>query len=73
MLPVYVLPPSFSTPSDCLSSHDGFLFLSETLYFLLDRDLFLLLCCRFDFLNFLVPVLHLALIKLGVAVDDLNR
>jgi hypothetical protein len=67
-----VLPLSFNALSDCLSSHDGFLYLLEPLYFLLDPDQFLL-CCSFNSLSFLVPVLHLDLIKLRVAVDDLNR
>jgi hypothetical protein len=59
--------------SDCMSSHDGFLFLSEPLYFLLDPDQFLLLFYSFDFLNFLIPVLRLDLVELGVIVNDLNR
>jgi hypothetical protein len=59
--------------SDCMSSHDGFLFLSEPLYFLLDPDQFLLLFYSFDFLNFLIPVLHLDLVELGVIMNDLNR
>jgi hypothetical protein len=67
------LPARFSALSDCLSSHDGFLFLSKPLYFLLDPNQFLLLCCSFDFLSFLFPVLHLDLIKLGVVVDDLYQ
>jgi hypothetical protein len=54
-----VLPSSFGALSDCLPSHDGFLFLSEPLYFLLDPDQFLLLFCSFDFPSFLIPVLHL--------------
>jgi hypothetical protein len=35
---VDVLPPRFGVLSDCLTSHDGFLFLPEPLYFLLDPD-----------------------------------
>jgi hypothetical protein len=58
-----VLPLSFGALSDCLSSHDGILFLPEPLYFLLDPDQFLLL----------YPVLHLDLIKLRVTVNDLNQ
>jgi hypothetical protein len=53
-------------------SHDGFLFLLEPLYFLLDPNQFLLFCCSFDFLGFLIPVLHLDLIELWVVVNDLN-
>jgi hypothetical protein len=59
--------------SDCMSSHDGFLFLSEPLYFLLDPDQFLLLFYSFDFLNFLIPVLHLDLVELRVIMNDLNQ
>jgi hypothetical protein len=72
VLPVDVLPSSFSALSDCLTSHDGFLFLPESLYFLLDPDQFLLFCCSFNFLGFLIPILHLDLIKLWVIVNDLN-
>jgi hypothetical protein len=64
MLPVNVLSPSFGMLSDCLMSHDGFLFLHAPLYFLLDSDQFLLLYCSFNFLSFLIPVLHLDLIEL---------
>jgi hypothetical protein len=72
-LPVDVLSPSFGTLSDYLVPHDGFLFLLEPLYFLLDPDQFLLFCSSFDFLSFLIPVLHLDLIELGVTMDDLKR
>jgi hypothetical protein len=68
-----VLLLSFDALSDCLSSHDRFLFFPEPLYFLLDPDQFLLLCCSFDFLSFLILVLHLDLIELRVIVNDLNR
>jgi hypothetical protein len=71
-LPVDVLPLSFGVLSYYLSSHDGFLFLHEPLYFLLDPDQFLLLYYSFDFLGFLIPVLHLDLIELGVIMNDLN-
>jgi hypothetical protein len=56
-----------------MSSHDGFLFLSEPLYFLLDPDQFLLLFYNFDFLSFLILVLHLDLVELRVIVNDLNQ
>jgi hypothetical protein len=69
---VNVLPPSFSALSNCLTPYDGFLFLSEHLYFLLDPDQFFLFYNHFDFLSFLIPVLHLDLIKLGVTMDDLK-
>jgi hypothetical protein len=49
-----------------------FLFLLEPLYFILDPDQFLLFCCNFDFLGFLILVLHSDLIKLWVVVNDLN-
>jgi hypothetical protein len=55
-----------------MSSHDGFQFLSEPLYFLLEPDQFILLCCGFDFFDLLILVLHLDLIELGVVVNDLN-
>jgi hypothetical protein len=63
-LPVDMLSVSFSALSNCLSSHDGFLLLSEPFYLLLDPDQLFLLCCSFVFFNFLVPILHLNLIKL---------
>jgi hypothetical protein len=53
-----------------LSSHDGFLFLPEPPYFLLDPDQ-LLLCCGFIFFSFFVPVLHLELIKLIITLNEL--
>jgi hypothetical protein len=59
--------------SDCLMSHDGFLFLHEPLYFLLDSDQFILLYCSFNFLSFLIPVLHLDLIELWVVVNDQTK
>jgi hypothetical protein len=62
---------SFGVLSDCLSSHDGFLFLSEPLYLLLDPDQLFQLYCGFIFFNFLVLVLHLNLIKLSVTLNDL--
>jgi hypothetical protein len=45
-------------------SPNGFLILLEPLYFLLDPDQFLLLYYSFDFLGFLIPVLHLDLVEL---------
>jgi hypothetical protein len=71
-LPIDVLQPSFNTLSDCLSSHDGFLLWPEPLYFLLDPDQFLLLYYSFDFLDFLILVLHLNLIELDDNMNDLN-
>jgi hypothetical protein len=59
-----VLSPSLGALRDCLVSHNGFLILLEPLYFLLDPDQFLLLYYSFDFLGFLIPVLHLDLVKL---------
>jgi hypothetical protein len=46
--------------------------LPEPLYFLLDPDRYFLLCYSFDFLSFLIPVLHLDLIELWVVMNDLN-
>jgi hypothetical protein len=71
-LPVDVLSPSFDALNDCLTSNDGFLFVPEPLYFLLDPDQFLLLCCSFNFLSFLIPILHLDLIELWVVMNDPN-
>jgi hypothetical protein len=67
---VDVLSASFDALSNCLSSHDGFLFLLEPLYFLLDPGQ-LLLHCGFIFFRFLILVLHLDLVKLGVALKYL--
>jgi hypothetical protein len=69
---VDALPPSFDVLSYCMAPHDGFLFLLEPLYFLLDSDQFLVIYSSFDFLSFLMPVLHLDLIRLGVTVNDLK-
>jgi hypothetical protein len=70
-LSVDVLSVRFGVLSNCLPSHDGYLFLSEPLYFLLDPNQLLLLYYGFIFFSFLVLVLHLDLIKLGVALNDL--
>jgi hypothetical protein len=70
---VDVLPPGFSVLSDPLVPHYGFLFLPEPLYFLLDSNQFLLLYNSSNFLSFLIPVLHLDLIRLRVIVNDLRR
>jgi hypothetical protein len=63
-LSVDLLFVSFDMLSNCLFSHDGFLFLSKPFYLLLDPDQLFLLCCGFVFFNFLIPILHLNLIKL---------
>jgi hypothetical protein len=70
-LSVDMLSVIFGALSDDLPSHDGFLFLLEPLYFLLDPDQLLLLCNGFIFFSFLIPILHLDLIKLSVALHDL--
>jgi predicted CDP-diglyceride synthetase/phosphatidate cytidylyltransferase len=70
-LSVDVLSVSFDALGNCLSSHNGFLFLPELLYLLLDLDQFFLLCCSFVFFSFLIPFLHLNLIKLNVAMNGL--
>jgi hypothetical protein len=63
-----MLPSSFDALSCCLPPHDGFLFLMEPIDFVLDSDqLLLLLFYGFIF----IPVLHLDLIELGVALNDL--
>jgi hypothetical protein len=61
---------SFSALSNCLSSHDGFLFVPEPLYFLLDPDQ-LLLNRGFIFFSFLVLVSHLDLVKLSITLNHL--
>jgi hypothetical protein len=66
-----MLSVSFDALSNCLPSYDGFLSLPEPLYFLLDLDQLLFLCCSFIFFSFLIPVLHLDLIKLSVTLNDL--
>jgi hypothetical protein len=53
-------------------SHDGFLFLPEPLYLLLNPHQLLLLCCSFAFLSFPILFLHLDLIELGISMDDLE-
>jgi hypothetical protein len=59
--------------SDFLEPHDGFLFWPEPLYFLLNHHQFLLFYRSFNFLSFLIPVLHLDLIELGVTMEDLKQ
>jgi hypothetical protein len=66
-----VLSSSFGTLSCYLPPHDGFLFLMEPLNFLLDSDQFLLLFYGFVFISIFILVLHLDLIKLDIALNDL--
>jgi hypothetical protein len=66
-----MLSSSFGTLSYCLPLHDEFLFLTEPLDLLLDSDQFLLFFCGFIFVSFFIPVLHLDLIELDVALNDL--
>jgi hypothetical protein len=42
----------------------------EPLHFMLDSDQ-LLLFCSFIFISFFIPVLHLDLIELGIALNEL--
>jgi hypothetical protein len=66
-----VLSPSFGVLSGFLSSHDGLLFLSQSLYFLLDPDQLTLV--SFDFLFFyFVPIMDFNLVELGFALLDLR-
>jgi hypothetical protein len=65
------LSVGFGALCNCLTSHDGFLFLQESLYFMMDPDQLLLLCCVFIFFSFLISILHLDLIKLDIALNDL--
>jgi hypothetical protein len=56
-----------------LPSHDGLLFLSKHLNFLLDSgQLFLLYCCFF-FFGFFVLIMDLDLMKLCLSLDYLCR
>ena len=61
---------SFGALSDCLSSHDGFLFLAEPLDLLLDSEQLLPLS-NFIFGGFFLPVLQLDLLEPDVSLDDL--
>jgi hypothetical protein len=63
LLLVDALPSGFGVLRDCMVPHYGFLFLPELLYFLLDSDQFILYS-SIDFLSFLIPILHLHLIRL---------
>jgi hypothetical protein len=67
-----MLSTGFDALSDGLPSHDGFLFLLEPLYFLLNPSLLLLFCCGFVFFGFPVPILYLDLIELNVTLNILN-
>jgi hypothetical protein len=70
-LSVNVLLASLGALNCSLPSHDGFLFLSEPVDFLLDSgQLFLLYCC-FVFFGFFIPVMGLDLIKLYISLDHL--
>jgi hypothetical protein len=68
---IYCNSMSLGTLSCYLPPHDGFLFLMEPLNFLLDLDQLFFLFCRFIFISFFIPVLHLDLIKLGISLNDL--
>jgi hypothetical protein len=57
--------------SGFLSSHDGLLFLSQFLYFLLDPDQLTLVSFGFLFFCF-VPILDFNLVELGFALVDLQ-
>jgi hypothetical protein len=72
-LSVDVLPSSFSTLSNCLPPHDGFLFLTEPLHFLLDLDQLFFIFYSFVFISFFILVLHLNLIKLSAALNGLYQ
>jgi hypothetical protein len=66
-----MLSVSFTALSDGLPSHDGFMFLLEHLYFLLNPGQFLLFCCGFIFFSFLIPILYLDLVELSVTLNIL--
>jgi hypothetical protein len=67
-----MLPSSFDTLSCRFPPRDGFLFLTEPLDFLLDSEQLLLLFYNFIFISFFVPVLHLKLVVLSAALNDLR-
>jgi hypothetical protein len=66
-----MLPLSFGVLSCCLPSHDGFLFLTEPLDFLLDFDQLLLFFYDFVFISLFVPVLHMDSVELDATLNDL--
>jgi hypothetical protein len=68
-LSVDVLYMSFGALCDGLPSHDGFLFLPEPLYFQLNPGQLLLFCCGFILFDLLIPILHLDLVELSVALN----
>jgi hypothetical protein len=70
-LSVDMLPSSFVALSCCLPPHNGFMFLTEPLDFLLDSNQLLLFFYGFVFISFLIPVLHLDLVKLRIILNDL--
>jgi hypothetical protein len=70
-LSVDVLLVSFGALSNGLPSHNGFLYLPEPLYFLLNPGQLLLFCCGFVFFGFLIPILYLDLVELSIALDIL--
>jgi hypothetical protein len=56
-----------------LPSHDGFLFLTEPLNFLLDSNELFFLFCSCIFISFFVPVLYSDLIELSVTLNELYQ
>jgi hypothetical protein len=66
-----MLSTSYDALSDGLPSHDGFLFLPEPLYFLLNPSQLLLFYYDFIFFSFLVPILQLDLVELSVTLNIL--
>jgi hypothetical protein len=71
VLSVGVLSLSFGALSGFLASHDGLLFLSQPLYFLLDPDQ--LTHASFGFLFFcFVPILDFNLVELSFTLVDLR-
>jgi hypothetical protein len=58
--------------SDLLSSHDGFLFLSQFLHFLLNPGQLTLISFSFFFFYF-IPILGFNLVELGFTLVDLRR
>jgi hypothetical protein len=65
-----VLSLRFGALSGLLSSRDGFLFLSQPHYFLLDTDQLTLV--SFNFFFCFIPILNFNVVELGFALVDLR-
>jgi hypothetical protein len=73
LLSVDMLSMGFSALCDGLPSHNGFLFLPEPLYFLLNAAQPLLFFCGFVLFDFHEPILHLNLVEISIALNIMYR